>query len=312
MKHRIFFAVLICLMLSSNSYSEEVIVRTKENVQLWSESFGDISNPSLLLIMGAMNQSIFWPREFCEELAKSGYYVIRYDHRDTGKSDGIDYQKNPYDLTTMKNDAVSVLNAHQVKEAIVVGLSMGGYVAQLLAVENPEKVSKLVLISTSADHRPYMKATMGLPVTNSSLPPPSEHFLGYIKNSIESPPTTKDEITANLIDGWRVTYAGKKSFPEVEVSRAIRLSAERSRSDVKPMNHALATNSSQDRLELVKKISKPTLVIHGKHDPCLPLEHGEYLSDNIPNSSLVVLDMGHSFQWSWDAEIANEIITFGK
>ena len=312
MKRKIFFAVLIVLILSSKSYSEEVILQAKENVKLWSESFGDKRNPALLLIMGAMNQGIFWPREFCEELAKSGYYVIRYDHRDTGKSDGIDYQKNPYDLTTMKNDAVSVLNAHQIKEATVVGLSMGGYIAQLLAIENPDKVSKLVLISTSADHRPYMKATMGLPVTNSSLPPPSEHFLGYIKKSIESPPETKDEITSNLINGWRVTYAGSKAFPADEVARTIRLSEERSRSDVMPMNHALATNSSQDRLDLVKKIYMPTLVIHGKHDPCLPLEHGKYLSDNIPNSSLVVLDMGHSFQWSWDSEIANEIITFGK
>jgi len=157
-----------------------------------------------------------------------------------------------------------------------------------------------------------MKATMGLSVTKSLLPPPSEHFLGYIKESIESPPATKDEITSNLIDGWRVTYAGSKAFPEAEVSRAIRLAEERSRSDVMPMNHALATNSSQDRLELVKQINMPTLVIHGKHDPCLPLEHGEYLSDNIPNSFFVVLDMGHSFQWSWDSEIANEIVAFDK
>lgn len=311
-KRKIFFAVLISIMLSSKSYSEEVILQTKENVKLWSESFGDKRNPALLLIMGAMNQSIFWPREFCEELAKSGYYVIRYDHRDTGKSDGIDYQKNPYDLTMMKNDAVSVLNAHHIKETMVVGLSMGGYIAQLLAVENPERVSKLVLISTSADHRPYMKATMKVPVKNSSLPPPSENFLGYIKKSIESPPATKDEITLNIINGWRVTYAGSKAFPAAEVSSAIRLSEERSRSDVMPMNHALAANSSQDRLELVKQINMPTLVIHGKHDPCLPLEHGKYLSDNIPNSFFVVLDMGHSFQWSWDSEIANEIVAFDK
>ncbi len=287
-------------------------MQTKEAVKIWSDAFGDKSNPALLLIMGAMNQSIFWPRAFCEELAESGYYVIRYDHRDTGKSDGIDYQKHPYDLTTMKNDALSVLNAHQIKQATVVGLSMGGYIAQLLAVENPEKVARLVLISTSADHRPYMNATMGLPITNSALPPPADHFLDYIKNSIESPPTSKDEMIANLIDGWRITYAGTRAFPAAEVANAMRLSEERSRSDVTPMNHALATNASQDRLELVKKISMPTLVIHGKHDPCLPLEHGKYLSDNIANSSLVVVDMGHTFMWQWNAEIAEEIISFGK
>ncbi len=287
-------------------------MQTKGKVKIWSDSFGDKGDPALLLIMGAMNQSIFWPNKFCEELAKSGYYVIRYDHRDTGKSDGIDYQKNPYNITAMKNDALSVLNAYQVKQATVIGLSMGGYIAQLLAVENPEKVSRLVLIATSADHRPYMQATMGLPVTNSPLPPPGEHFLNYIKNSTESPPTSKDEIAANIIDGWRLTYAGARAFPEAEVHNAMRLSEARSSNDVTPMNHALATNASQDRLELVKKISMPTLVIHGKHDPCLPLEHGKYLSDNIPNSSLLVLDMGHSFMWQWDSEIAKEIINFGK
>lgn len=200
-----------------------------------------------------MNQSIFWPIEFCEKLAKSGYYVIRYDHRNTGKSDGIDYKKNPYDLTIMKNDVVSVLNAHHIKEAMVVGLSMGGYIAQFLAVENPEKVSKLVLISTSAYQKPYMKATMGLTAINGSLPPPLEHFMRYIKESIKSPPATKDEITTNLLNGWRVTYAGSKAFPEANVSSAIRLSEKRSRSGLVPMNHALATNSLQDRLELVKK-----------------------------------------------------------
>ncbi len=287
-------------------------MQTKETIKIWSDSFGDKCNPALLLVMGAMNQSIFWPREFCEELAKSGYYVIRYDHRDTGKSDGINYQKNPYDLTAMKNDAISVLNTHQIKQATVVDLSMGGYIAQLLATENPEKVSRLVLISTSADHRPYMQATMGQPITNNILPPPAEHFLDYIKNSIDSPPTSKDEMTSNLINGWHITYAGTRDFPATKVSNAVRLSEERSRSDVTPMNHALATNASPDRLELVKKISMPTLVIHGKHDPCLPLAHGEYLSDHIPNSSLVVLDMGHTFMWQWNAEIANEIISFGK
>ncbi len=268
--------------------------------------------PALLLIMGAMSQSVFWPKEFCEELAQSGYYVIRYDHRDTGKSDGIDYHTHPYDLAAMKRDAISVLDTHQIKQATIVGLSMGGYIAQLLAVENPEKVARLVLISTSADHRPYMSATMGLPITNSPLPPPAEHFLDYIKSSIESPPATKDEMASDLINGWRVTYAGARAFPEAEVSNAIRLSEERSGSDVTPMNHAIATNASHDRLELVKKISVPTLVIHGKHDPCLPLEHGKYLSENIPNSSLVVMDMGHSFMWQWNAEIAREIISFGK
>ena len=307
-----YLAILVVLLFASNSYSKEVFVHTKDNVKIWSESFGNRANPAILLIMGAMNQSIFWPEGFCEELARSGFYVIRYDHRDTGKSDGFDFQVDPYDLTTLKNDAITVLNSHGVKKAIVVGLSMGGYIAQLIAIENPESVSNLVLISTSADHRPYMNATMGQPVVGNSLPPPTSRFLNYIERSIQSPPTTRDEITSNLIEGWRVTYGGRKIFPEAKIASAIVLSGNRSKNDVMPMNHALAINASSDRLELVKEITAPTLIIHGKYDPCLPLEHGMYLSDNIPNASLTVFDMGHSFQWSWGSEVAAEIISFSK
>lgn len=282
----------------------------KNKLNLYSESFGERNNPTILLIMGAMNQSIFWPKEFCETLAQAGFYVIRYDHRDTGQSDGVDFQSSPYDLVTLKKDAIDVLTDHGVLKATIIGLSMGGYIGQLLAIENPEIVSNLILVSTSADQHPYMKATMGKKQINGSLPKPSVKFIEYIENTIASPPLTEADIRQNLIEGWRVTYAGNRAFPKTKVEQTLNLAQKRSRLDVQPMNHALAVNASPDRKESVSHIRASTLIVHGKYDPCLPLEHAQYLADKIPSSTLKVFEMGHSFQWAWDQEIAEEIIRF--
>lgn len=287
-------------------------MHTTGDVNIWSESFGRAGNPAILLIMGAMNQGVFWPDDFCVKLAMSGFFVIRYDHRDTGMSDGFVFQHSPYDLFALKDDTLAVLDSYGVSKAVIVGLSMGGYITQLAAIENPERISKVVLISTSADHRPYMAATMDKPLLASPLPAPTGQFLDYIKHSVQSPPTTAEEGRDLLLNGWRATYGGSRTFPAAEIGRALALSEERARDDVSPMNHALATAASPDRLELVRGISMPALVIHGKYDPCLPLAHGVYLSEEIPNAVLSVLDMGHSFQWSWDNEIADKVIDFAK
>ncbi len=139
----------------------ERYINTKDGLTLWTESFGNPESPPVLLIMGAMNQGIFWPDEFCERLASAGFHVIRYDHRDTGKSSKVDYQRTPYDLDTLAEDAIAVVHGYKAERPIVIGLSMGGYIAQLVAIKHPGIAERLVLISTSADHRPYMAATMG-------------------------------------------------------------------------------------------------------------------------------------------------------
>ena len=282
---------------------------SNRQVQLWSESFGNKQDPALLLIMGAMNQSILWPTPFCETLAQAGFYVIRYDHRDTGRSDGVDYLAHPYDLTDLKNDALTVLADHGFAQAVVVGLSMGGYIAQLMAIENPQTVTSLILLSTSANQQPYMQSTMGELLTDRSLPPPVPNFLAYITASAELP-RSDDELLQLIVEGWRVTYGGDRSFPEVEITDAIKQSQLRAKAGGVAMNHAAATARSLDRLNTVGKIIAPTLVIHGAYDPCFPLPHGQYLANHIPNSVLEVFEMGHSFQWSWDKEIARSILKF--
>lgn len=288
----------------------EKMIRTTNGLSLWSEAFGKPGDRPILLIMGAMNQGIFWPDAFCSRLASLGYYVVRYDHRDTGLSSKIDYQAQPYRLAELTQDALAVLHGHNLPKATVVGLSMGGYIAQLLAIEHSEAVERLVLISSSADQRPYMAATMGQPAVGLTLPGPGPALLEYIQATIARPPRSAIEVEQNLLTGWAITYAGQREFPLAQMTVALRQAAGRTDNPLAAFNHAQAVAASPDRLESVKAIRAPTLVIHGSGDTCLPLAHGEYLARNIPGARLQTLPMGHSFMWSWDDEVLSSLTSF--
>lgn len=288
----------------------EKTVKTDDGLILWTEAFGLPSSPPILLIMGAMNQGIFWPDDFCSDLAKGGFYVIRYDHRDTGKSTAVDFQKTPYDLNALARDAVAVLHGYAISKATIIGLSMGGYIAQLIAINFPDIIERLVLISTTADQRPYMSATMGQPDIGYGLPRPEKKLLDYIRATAENPPQTPQEIEANLLTGWGITYGGDRPFPETMLTQTLRLAEQRSSGQAMVFNHALAVAASPDRLEAVRQIHAPTLIIHGRHDVCLPLAHGEYLARNIPGAQFRVLDMGHVFMWSWSDEVLGSVLKF--
>ncbi|MBS1140909.1 MAG: Alpha/beta hydrolase fold protein [Proteobacteria bacterium] len=288
----------------------EKYISTSDGLSLWSESFGVSSGRPLLLIMGAMNQGIFWPDAFCERLAALGHFVVRYDHRDTGLSSCVDFQSLPYSLKELSDDALAVMRGHGMSRAIVVGLSMGGYAAQLLAVEHPEAVESLVLISTTADHRPYVAATMGRSMSGLDLPAPGQALLDYIQATLAEPPQSPAEIETNLLNGWALTYGGSAPFPREQIADALRLAAKRSSNPLAAFNHAQAVAASPDRLEIVKSIRVPALVIHGREDICLPLRHGEYLAHHIPGARLRVLDMGHAFMWAMDDAVLAEIADF--
>lgn len=290
----------------------EKFITTAGGLTLWTESFGMPQHPSVLLVMGAMNQGIFWPDEFCKGLALAGFYVIRYDHRDTGKSSKVNFQKTPYDLDTLAEDAADVIRGHQLVRPVIIGLSMGGYVTQLVATKHPEIAKRLVLISTTADHRPYMAATTGQSTSGFSLPRPEQKFLDYVDSAIINPPQTHAQMMESMSQGWAVTYGGHRPYPKVKVEQALRFAVERSPDISSVLHHGLAVAVSPHRLELVKAIATPTLVIHGRHDPCLPLAHGNYLVEHIPNAKLEVLEMGHSFMWSWDTEVLAAVLQFAQ
>ena len=192
-----------------------------DNLQLWTESFGDTNGPAVLLIMGGMHQGIMWPNEFCTDIARHGYHVIRYDHRDTGQSSSVDFTKHPYRLDDLTRDAVAVLDGYGIRKAHVVGLSMGGFLAQLLALDYSDRVLTLTLMLTSPDQRVYFAATMGEDTSSYGLPPPSSEFLEHLRNARQNPPKTAEEAILNAVDGWRLCNGGRHSLRrEVDVLSA--------------------------------------------------------------------------------------------
>ena len=290
----------------------EKYVNADTGIVLYAESFGKPTDRPALLIMGAMNQGVFWPDAFCEELAAAGFHVVRYDHRDTGKSSSVDFSANPYDLNTLMADALALIHEFKMQDPLIVGLSMGGYIAQLLAIKNPELVHQLVLISTTADQRPYMAATMGQSTAGFTLPGPSQKLLDYIQSMAEHPPTSSEAMFDRVLQGWEITYSGPRPFPKAQVAEALRRAAQRSSNPAASFQHALAVARSPDRLEQVKQIQAPTLIIHGSFDPCFPVAHADYLAQQIPKSTLQCFEMGHSFMWSWDKEILSATLHFAE
>jgi len=278
-------------------------------LELWTESFGDATRPAVLLITGAMNQGIVWPDEFCAEIAQHGYHVIRYDHRDTGQSSSVDFTKHPYNLDDLARDALMVLDGYGIPKAHVVGLSMGGFLAQLLALDYPDRVLTVTLMMTSPDQRVYFAATMGKDTSRYDLPPPSREFLGHLAAARQNPPKTADEAIASAVDGWRICNGNGIPFDAESMYRLQQRLRARAKTPSAAINHVLATVGSSGRMERLGRITVPTLVIHGQNDPCLPVEHGIALARAVPGAKLVVIpEMGHLLSPSLCQQVARMVL----
>ena len=158
---------------------------TSGKLRLWVERIGDPADPAVLLIAGAEAQGIGWPSVLVDRLVAGGLQVIRYDHRDTGESDSVDFDESPYSMVDLVEDAVAVLDGLDIESAHVVGASMGGVIAQWLAATHPDRVLTLTLMSTTAPGR-------------RDLPPPDASFLA-------APRRSRSSRAERLRSGWRPT-----------------------------------------------------------------------------------------------------------
>jgi len=280
-----------------------------DELQLWAESFGDANRSAVLLIMGGMHQGIMWPDEFCTEIAQDGYYVIRYDHRDTGQSSSVEFTKHPYSLDDLARDALMILDGYGIQEAHLIGTSMGGFLAQLLALDYPDRVLTLTLMMTSPDQRVYFAATMGEDTSRYELPPPSREFLEHLASARRNPPKTTDEAILNAVDGWRICNGNGIPFDAELMYRLQQRLWARAKTPSAAINHVLATVGSPGRTERLGRITVPTLVIHGQHDPCLPIEHGIALAQAIPGAKLLTIpEMGHLLSAGFSTQMAKIIL----
>lgn len=249
-------------------------------VELCTEAFGDPRDPPILLIMGIGASMLWWEKGFCRMLADGGRFLIRYDHRDTGRSITYEPGHPGYTGDDLVADATGVLDAYEIPAAHLVGVSAGGAFAQLLALDHPDRVLSLVLISTSP----------ALPV-GRELPPPTEEFGRFVSTS------TVDWSDPGSVIDYQVDYSrvlgGTRPFEEGAVRDLVRRDIERARDFASLQNHDAIPDGDRTHQPL-SSIAAPTLIIHGTADPMFPIEHGEALAEEIPGARLLALEgAGH-------------------
>ena len=265
-------------------------------IELCYEIFGKPDAEPMILIMGLGAQMIHWDDDFCRQLAARGFRVIRFDNRDIGKSSKLSGGKRltavellklrflkipveaPYKLHDMALDVIGLMNVLGINSAHLVGASMGGMIAQEIAISFPERVRSLTSIMSTTG--------------NPKVPPPTREATAVL---MAPPPASKDEYFVRHAQTWKVLRAG--SFPEDEAldrARAER-TFERGLNPAgvgRQLRAILASGSRKKRLASVKA---PTLVIHGTVDPLIRPEGGRDTAASIPGARLLMIEgMGHA------------------
>jgi len=260
-------------------------------VELCVQTFGRAENPAVLLIGGSAASMDWWEDDFCRQLEAGGRFVIRYDHRDTGRSVSYPAGGPGYTGEDLVNDAVGILDALGRPVAHIVGISMGGALAQLLTLDHPDRVLSLTIISSSAG------------VGDPDLPGMTDDVKASFAALPDEPDWSKrSEVVEYLIAGVRPFAAPSQPFDTTAVREVVAKSVARTvNNEAASKNHPLAEGSGSWRGRL-DEIAVPTLVIHGDEDGFLPLEHGRALADEIGTARLLVMPAtGHELpRRVWD------------
>lgn len=263
------------------------------------ETFGKPQDPTILLIMGFSAQMTMWPEELCQGLASRGYQVVRFDNRDIGLSAKLESAGNvnvmeafmkaasgqpiqsPYQLNDMAADAVGILDALDIEQAHIVGASMGGMIAQLVAINHPAKAKSLTSIMSTTGRR--------------DLPPSSPEALAVLT---QAAPVEREARIAHTMKVWRIIGSQAPYTADDEELRTV-ATAIVDRSPYYPAGIArqlVGILASPPRNEMLKTVKLPTLVIHGADDPLVNVEGGKDTAASIPGARLrIVPGMGHDF-----------------
>ena len=249
---------------------------------LFTESVGDRNAPVVLLIMGAMASGVWWPSSFCAQLAGRGRFVIRYDHRDTGRSTNYGPGGATYSTETLADDALRVLDAYNVESAHLVGMSIGGYLSQLLALKAPRRVKTLTLIASER-----------LALADPAMPGMDPRVPAYHAQSAKLDWTDRDAVLEYQVGAWRLLTGSAHPFDEAYIRGLAQEDWDRTANPLSAFNHAGLGDATgwTGRLD---EIYAPALIIHGTEDIVLPYAHGLALNAALRNSRLLTLQgAGH-------------------
>ena len=263
-----------------------------ENIEIAYESFGNIGSPPVLLIMGVGGQMIAWHEEFIEQLVNKGLYVTRFDNRDVGLSTHLhgaptpdlsaalsgDFSSVRYTLADMAADTIGLIDTLGLDSVHAIGASMGGFIAQTIAIEHPERLRSLTSIMSTTG--------------NMSVGQPDPDAMSIFRLP---PPTNRHEAMDNAIAALKVI--GSPDFPIDEESTREKagLAYDRCYDPMGIARQAIASVASGDRTTKLHSIDLPTLVIHGNADKMCNVNGGEATANAIPNAKLELIEgMGHN------------------
>ncbi|WP_293775936.1 alpha/beta hydrolase [uncultured Oxalicibacterium sp.] len=267
------------------------------DLDIWYDTQGNPEHPAILLVVGLGTQAIAWPETFCRGLVESGFYVIRFDNRDNGLSTKLHHLGKPntllavlklalrmklvagYKLDDMAEDAIGLLNALGIERAHVVGASMGGMIAQIVAARYPERILSLTSIMSTSGRRGLPGPTRAARKVLFAVPPD---------------PLNHDGIIDHFVRTIQVIGSPGYPTPVESLRQRISITVKRHLDPVATSRQLLAIGASGDRVALLQSIRVPTLVIHGLADPLIPPEGGRDVARLVPGAVLHEIEgMGH-------------------
>lgn len=283
-------------------------------VQLAYEAYGDPTQPALVLVMGLGMQLTAWPEPLLEQLVARGFYVVRFDNRDAGHSTQLDGQRGmpiplavlrariglsvraPYLLHDMARDTVGLLDALRIERAHLVGASMGGMIAQLVASSFAARLRSLVLVMTNSGD-----PAAGMPAWSAAAA------------LMKRPPAraSVDQLVEHYFKVFRVigSPAGPHQMPDALLRERMHATFSRAWRPAGSTRQLLAIIASGDRSDDLRRLTVPTLVLHGAADPLVPVSSARDLARKIPGAQLAIIEhMGHDLGPL--ALIASEISAF--
>src|SRR3712207_6159495 len=273
----------------------ERIIRAN-GVGLCIQTFGYSADPPILLIMGGASSMDWWEDGFCERLMAGSRFVIRYDHRDTGRSVSYEPGAAPYSLRDLAEDAVGLLDAFGLESAHLVGMSVGGWIGQLVALDHPDRVASLTLMSTSPTAGPG----------DPDLPQMSEELQAFFAQETSEPDwSDRAAVIDSIVEGER-PFAGSRPFNEPAIREIAARVFDRTTNFASSITNHAGIDSGDRWRERLEEVSAPTLVIHGAEDPMFPYGNAVALAKEIPAARLLALErVGHEVppRVLWDAGV---------
>ena len=278
-----------------------------QGVKVWYESISpkDTCKGSILLFMGISNDALGWPQTFLDRLVASGYQVIRFDYRGTGLSDWVDnWEEKPYSLGDLANDGKIILDSLNIEKINLLGISLGGMVAQEFAINYPDRTNTLTSLMSSGN------------ILDKELPPISKEIVvELVKTSIRYGIFPSEKNTIKLHLSSRIILQGEAKYDiDIKGTATQVLYNLRKRRGYNPnasQQHHEATYRSGSRYEKLKELEIPVLIMHGLNDPFIPIEHSNKLASILPDARTKWFEnMGHDIPLYLTDQICDEINFF--